>query len=135
MYSLWVGSCMCKRRRCNYKLNKGPKDVYVQFVSASASFTHAWTPEKNRFNTYNSSIWIFSQFWLLNWFHACFQSDIIVVSHRRPPYCLCWLYKKVHRAMNGLKTQKFIELWMNQKQTGDNAIVQSKGTITMYIIL
>jgi hypothetical protein len=23
-------------------------DVYVKFVSASAQFTHAWTPEKNR---------------------------------------------------------------------------------------
>ena len=27
---------MCKRCRCNHKLNKCPKDVYVKFVSASA---------------------------------------------------------------------------------------------------
>jgi hypothetical protein len=40
-------SCMCKQCRCNHKLNKYPKDVYVKFVSASAPFTHAQTPEKN----------------------------------------------------------------------------------------
>jgi hypothetical protein len=57
------------------------------------------------FNTYNSSIWIFSLFILLNWCQACFQSDTIVVSRRRSPYCLCWLYKKVHRVINGLKMQ------------------------------
>jgi hypothetical protein len=56
---------------------------------------------KESFNPYNSSIWIFYPFWLLNWFQACFQSDIIVAAHRRPPYCICWLYKKVHRVMNG----------------------------------
>jgi len=39
---------MCKRCRCNHKMNKRPKDVYVKFVSASAPFTHACTPEKNR---------------------------------------------------------------------------------------
>jgi hypothetical protein len=39
---------MCKRCRCNHKLNKCPKDVYVKFVSASAPFTHALTPERNR---------------------------------------------------------------------------------------
>jgi hypothetical protein len=55
---------MCKRCRCTHKLNKCPKDVYgcrcthtlnkcpkdvyVKFVSASAPFTHACTPEKNR---------------------------------------------------------------------------------------
>jgi hypothetical protein len=38
---------MCKRCRCNDKLNKCPKDVYVKFVGASAPFTHAQTPEKN----------------------------------------------------------------------------------------
>jgi len=27
--------------RCNHKMNKRPKDVYVKFVSASAPFTHA----------------------------------------------------------------------------------------------
>jgi hypothetical protein len=31
--------------------------------------------------------------------------------------------------MNGSKTQKFVELWTNQKQTGDSALVQSKGTM------
>ena len=29
--------------------------------------------------------------------------------------------------------QNFIELWMNQKQTGDSVFVQSKGTKTIYI--
>jgi P2-related tail formation protein len=41
--------------------------------------------------------------------------------------------KKVHRVMNESKTQKFIELWTNKKQTGDSALVQSKGTKTIYI--
>ena len=35
--------------------------------------------------------------------------------------------------MNGSKTKKFIELWTNQKQTRDCALVQSKGTNTIYI--
>ena len=35
--------------------------------------------------------------------------------------------------MNESKTQKFIELWTNQKQTGDSALVQSQDTITIYI--
>ena len=49
-------------------------------------------------------------------------------------YCLCWLYKNVHRVINGSKTQKkIVELWTNPKQTGDNALVQSKGTKTIYI--
>jgi len=39
---------MCKRYRCTDKLNKHPNDVYEKFVSASAPFTHAWIPEKNR---------------------------------------------------------------------------------------
>ena len=39
---------MCKRCWCTHKLIKRPKGVYVKFVSASAPFTHAWTPKKNR---------------------------------------------------------------------------------------
>jgi len=35
--------------------------------------------------------------------------------------------------MNGSKAQKFIELWTNQKQKGDSALVQSKGMKTIYI--
>ena len=36
--------------------------------------------------------------------------------------------------MNGSKTQKFIELNEQiKKQTGDSALVQSKGTETIYI--
>jgi len=35
--------------------------------------------------------------------------------------------------MNGSKTKKFIELWTNQKQTHDSALVQSKDTNTIYI--
>jgi len=30
-----------------------------------------------------------------------------------------------------LVTQKFMELWTDQKQTGDKALVQSKGTKTI----
>jgi hypothetical protein len=39
---------MCKWCRCTHKLNKRPKGIYLKFLSASATFTHAWTPEKNR---------------------------------------------------------------------------------------
>ena len=35
--------------------------------------------------------------------------------------------------MNGWKTKKFIELWTNEKQTRDRALVQSKGTNMIYI--
>ena len=35
--------------------------------------------------------------------------------------------------MNGSKMQKFIELWTNQKQLGDSALVQSKGLKIIYI--
>ena len=45
---LFRSSCMCKLCRCTHKLNRCPKDVYVKLVSASAPFTHAWPPEKNR---------------------------------------------------------------------------------------
>jgi len=34
------------------------------------------------------------------------------------------IQKKVHRVMNVSKMQKFIELWTDQKQTGDIALVQ-----------
>jgi len=30
-------------------------------------------------------------------------------------------------------TKKFIELWTNQKQTGDSALILSKGTKTIYV--
>ena len=90
---------------------------------------------KEPFNPYNSSIWIFSLFWLLNWFQACFQLDTIVVSCRRHSSHIVYACytKNVHQVMNWSYTQKFIELWMNQKQTGDSALVQSKGTKTIYI--
>ena len=45
---LFRSSYMCKRCWCTHKLNKRPKGTYVKFVSASAPFTHAWTPEQNR---------------------------------------------------------------------------------------
>jgi len=32
-------------------------------------------------------------------------------------------------------TKKFIELWTNQKQTGDSALAQSKGTKRYTLIL
>jgi len=34
---------------------------------------------------------------------------------------------------NSSGTQKFIELWTDKVQTGDNALVQSKGMKTVYI--
>jgi hypothetical protein len=37
--------------------------------------------------------------------------------------------------MNGWKMQKFIELWTNQKQTCDSALVQSKVTKTIYMYI
>ena len=61
-----------------------------------------------------------------------FQSDTIVVSRRRSPYCLCWLYKKGSSSNEPIKHAKFIELWTNQKQIGDCPLVQSKGTKTIY---
>ena len=77
-----------------------------------------WTEPSN---TYDSSMWIFSLFWLLNWFQACFQSDAIVVSRPRTPYCLCRF------------TKMCIELWPDQKQAGDSALVKSKSMKTIYI--
>jgi hypothetical protein len=60
---------MCKRYRCTDKLIKHPKDVAEKFVSASAPFTHAWIPEKNRLiliilqcNTEHNVFWMFTQF-------------------------------------------------------------------------
>ena len=35
--------------------------------------------------------------------------------------------------MNGSKTKKFIVLVMNEKQTRDSSLIQSKGTKTIYI--
>ena len=101
-------------RRCNHKLNKCPKDVYVKFVSASAPGTvytcmNSW---KEPFNTYNSSIWISSLFWLLNWFQACFQMDTIVVSRQQPPYCLC---KKSSSSYERIKNKQVTVLLSNQK--------------------
>ena len=119
---LFRSSCMCKRCRCNHKLNKCQKDIssVCECIGIIYTYMNSW---KEPFTTYNSSKWIFSLFWLLNCFQACFQSDTIVVSRQQLlPYCLCWLYK-----------EKFIELWTNQKQTGDSALVQSKGTKTIYI--
>jgi hypothetical protein len=89
---------------------------------------------KEPFNIYNSSIWIVSLFLLLNWFQACFQSDTFVVSRWQSPYCLCWLYKQSSSSYKRIKNAKqFIELWTNPKHTGDNALVQSKDTKTIYI--
>jgi len=108
-------------------MSKGRLCKVCECISTIYTCMNSW---KEAFNTYNSSIWIFSLFWLLNWFQVCFQSDTIVISRQQPPYCLCWLYKKVHQVMNGSKTKKFRT---NQKQTCDKALVQSKGTKTIYI--
>jgi hypothetical protein len=63
-----------------------------------------------------------------------FQSDTIVVSVIGRHIVYAGYTKKVRRVMNGSKTQKFIELNEQiKKQTGDSALVQSKGTETIYI--
>ena len=67
---------------------------------------------KEPFNTYNSSIWISSLFWLLNWFQACFQMDTIVVSRQQPPYCLC---KKSSSSYERIKNKQVTELLSNQR--------------------
>jgi hypothetical protein len=88
---------------------------------------------KESFNTYNSSTWIFSLFWLLNWFSGLLSIGHYLNFLKSPPYCLYCLCKKVHRVIHDSKMKKFIELWTNQKQTRDIALVQSKGTKTIYI--
>jgi hypothetical protein len=71
---------------------------------------------------------------LRTFIQLCFQSDTIVVSRWQSPHCLCWLYKKSSSSYKRIKNAKqFIELWTNPKHTGDNALVQSKDTKTIYI--
>jgi hypothetical protein len=55
-----------------------------------------------------------------------FQSDTIIVSVIGHHIVYAGYTKWVHRVMNWSKTQKFIELWTNKKQTGDSALVQSR---------
>jgi hypothetical protein len=47
-----MSSCICKRCRCSHKLYINVLRTFIQFVSASAPFTHAWTPEKKRLILY-----------------------------------------------------------------------------------
>ena len=101
---------------------------WIKFVNASAPFTHAQTPEKNRLILIIFQCESFPYFKLLNWFQSCFLLDTIIVLSLQPPYYLNWLHKAGSSGM-----QKFIELWTDQKQTGDSTLVQSKGTKTIYI--
>ena len=39
---------MCTRCRCTHKLYINGLRTFIQFMSASAPCTHAWTPEKKR---------------------------------------------------------------------------------------
>ena len=71
---------------------------------------------KELFDTFNSSMWIFPLFWLLNWFQVCFQSYTIVISRLRPPYCLYWLYRKVHEVIDLIKNTK-VHWVMNKSKT------------------
>jgi hypothetical protein len=90
---------------------------------------------KEPFNTYNSLIWIFSIFWLLNWLNLH-----SIVHYRSFPSAATVLFMQVIQksasSYERIKTAKrFIELWTNQKQTGNSALVQSKGTKTIWLIL
>jgi hypothetical protein len=97
-----IRACMWKQCRCTQKLNT----LWIYRC------TNSW--EKKPFNLYNSSRWIVSLFWLLNWFQACFQSDNIVVSHRRTPYCLHWLHK-CSSSNERIKTKRMTVLLFYQK--------------------
>ena len=61
-------------------------------------------------------------FQLLNRFQTSFQPDNIVVSHRQPPY-----FNTGYTKESNTGTHTFIELWTDEKQTGDSGLVQSKG--------
>jgi hypothetical protein len=91
-------------------MSKGHICKVCECIGTVYTCMNSW---KEPFNPYNSSIWIFSLFWLLNWFQACFQLDTIVVScHRHSSHIVYACYtKNVHQVMNWSYTQKFIELW------------------------
>jgi hypothetical protein len=117
----YLSSCMCKRCWCNHKLNKmseGNLCKVCECIDIVYTCMNSW---KELFDIYIFSMWIFSLFWSLNWYQACFKSDTIVASRRWTPYCLCWLYKKKDHHER-IKTQ-----------TGDSALVESRDTKTIYI--
>ena len=95
-------------------LHRRPSDIYSGYDCISTIYTcmNSW---KEPFNPYNSSIWIFSLFWLLSWFQACFQSDTFLVSRWQPPYCLCWLYKKSSLSYEWIKNKQVTVLLSIQK--------------------
>ena len=96
-----------------------PSDIYsvCECMVTVYSCVSSWG---EAFNPHYSSMWIFSLF--------CHFSSIpspIACDHYIPELCITeyWLHKQ-----SSSGTQKFIELWTDQKQTGDSALVQSKGT-------
>ena len=109
---------MCKRCRCNHKLNKCPKDVYVKFVSTSAPFTHVWTPSlwvhRHRLHMYEllKRTVYYLQFFHVNLFPILIIkliSGLLSIGHYRSfPSASANIvytgYAKVHRVMNGSKT-------------------------------
>ena len=115
---------MCKRCRCNHKMNKRVCKV-CECIGTVYTFMNSW---KEPFNTYNSSMWIFSLFWLLNWFsgllsigqYRSFLSAaailFILVMQKRPPSYERIKTEKVHRVMNErIKTKHVTVLLSNQK--------------------
>ena len=79
---------------------------WINALRASAPFTHAWTPEENRLILMILPRESFPYLEYKTDFQAWFQSNTIVVSCRWSPYCLYWLYKKVHRVVS------FITKWL-----------------------
>ena len=87
------------------------KSEYI--MSASGPFPDAW---KEPFNPYNSSKWNFDQL----------ISGLLLIGHYRS-------FPSASAILFTLVTEKFMELWTDQKQTGDSALIHSKGTKTIYI--
>ena len=102
---------MCKRCRCIHKLNKPPKNIYVKYMSTSTPFMHALTPEKN-----------------------CLILIVLlsIDNYRSFSSAASIFFTLVTQKMSS-GMQKFIDLWTDKNQTGDNALVQSKVTNTIYI--
>ena len=106
---------MCKQCRCTHKLYIN----VLQFVSASAPFTHAWTSEKN----------------CLILILQCESFPFFVIFHREAEKLIiaATILFTLVTQKNSYSTQKSIELRTDQKQTGGSAVVQSNGMNTIYI--
>ena len=121
---------MCKRCRCNHKLNKCPKDVYVKFVSTSAPFTHVWTPSlwvhRHRLHMYEllKRTVYYLQFFHVNLFPILIIkliSGLLSIGHYRSfPSAAAILFMLVIQ-------QTFIELWTDQKRKSSSSYERIKN--------